>query len=145
MSRQGAGVGRDRAEPGGAAAEVAEGEVLGAGQGGPAVRGEPSARLQRDLEQHAERHLFASVLPEVPDVRRHVVLRLAPRPGLEHERLAADRGDAVEELERRPRQPGDDAVAVEDAVRLAESLRRVPVGEGEDAGAVVERRASVGA
>ena len=46
--------------------------------------------------------------------------------------------DAVEELERRPRQAGDDALGVEDLVPIPERDRGLADGKGEDAVVVEE-------
>ena len=56
---QRAAVRRDRAELRRLAAEVAEAQVVVAGERRAAVRGQPPARLEGDLQQDAERHVLA--------------------------------------------------------------------------------------
>ncbi len=123
--REGAGVRADGFMQHGLASQVAEGEVFRAGQRRTDVGRQPAARLQRHFQEDGEGHPRLALGGEVPGVGGHVVFRLGGSPGDHLPRLGVHADDAVEEQEGRPRQAGDDALAVEDAVRLAEGLRRL--------------------
>ena len=110
---------------GAAAVEVAEVERAVPGERQPGEEREPAAWLERDLEQHGERHHARVVGPEVPRRRRHVVLHLRAHSGLAEAGPAVHANDARHEVIRRRRQVSHEGRAVHGAVRPAEGIRRL--------------------
>ncbi len=133
-------LGRHRPVLHGVAVEVAEAQVDVAGQGAAEVGGEPAAGLQAGFEKDREGHLRLAAGGEIPGVGRDVVLGLDRYARHQLPRFAVDGDDAVEELEGRAGQPGDSALPVEDPVGLAEGLRRITGGKGENLLVIVEGR-----
>ncbi len=105
----------------------------------PAVRGEPPARLEGDLQQDAERHVRARGWRRSTTRRggtSYSASQLAPAFSTNGSPVTA-----VTQSRNWYGGPGSRAMTrsrVEDPVRLAERLRRLAVGVREDLGGVVE-------
>ena len=104
------------------AIEIAEREILVGAERTAHEAGQPTTRLQRRLQQHAEGHYRMAVFREIPGLGRHVVFDLDGGAGLAHAHLALDAHHAAHEVVGRAGQACNPAGSVEALVHGSERI-----------------------
>src|SRR5262249_20993653 len=103
----------------GLATQITKTEIVRTLQGGAHVSRLEAADLQSDFQKYRIGHGLLPIGGEVPRIGRHVVLRLDDSACGHLPGLPFDARDAIDERIGRSWQSSNEAILVEDAIRLA--------------------------